>query len=537
MATTTADSGERTSERPKGQIASERISAAQLEKLAARVATGGPRDEMEVEQPFTGRPLGWGPKCKPEDMQTATERACAVQAEWARTSFAERRAVLLRYHDLILDRQDEILDLLQLESGKARRHAFEEVLDQALVSRYYANTAERYLKPRRRRGALPFLTAAYEYHHPVGVVGIIAPWNYPLTLSISDAIPALAAGNGVVLKPDAHTPFTALWGVALLEEAGLPQGLMQVVTGSGSELGTPLVENTNYMMFTGSTAVGRKVAEQSGQNLIGASMELGGKNAMLVLEDANVKQAVEGAERALFSNAGQLCISIERLYVHESIAEEFTQKLAERTRKMKLGTTLDYGSDMGSLVSGDQLETVKSHVEDAMEKGAEVLAGGKPRPDLGPYFFEPTLLRRVGEGMTLFRDETFGPVVSISTFTDEDEVIRRANDSEYGLNFSVWTKNARRGRELATRLQAGTVNVNEAYAAAWASVDAPMGGMKASGLGRRHGAGGILKYTEAQTVVVQRVLPIAPWFGMGYGVWRRVMTLGLRMLRRAPGVR
>src|SRR3954466_10930318 len=229
MATTTADTttGSGAQQRSRVQIDSKRISAAQLEALAARVATGGPREDMEVEQPFTGRPLGWVPKCKPEDMQTATERACAVQAEWARTSFAERRAVLLRYHDLILDRQDEILDLLQLESGKARRHAFEEVLDQALVSRYYANTAERYRKPRRRRGALPFLTAAYEYHHPVGVVGIIAPWNYPLTLSISDAVPALAAGNGVVLKPDSQTPFSALWGVDVLEEAGLPAGLMQ----------------------------------------------------------------------------------------------------------------------------------------------------------------------------------------------------------------------------------------------------------------------------------------------------------------------
>src|SRR3954468_19738783 len=194
MATTTADSGERTGERPQVQIASERISAAHLERLAARVATGGPREDMEVEQPFTGKPLGWVPKCKPEDMTTATERACTMQAGWAKTSFAERRRILLRYHDLILDRQDEILDLLQLESGKARRHAFEEVLDQALVARYYANTAENLLKPRRRRGALPFLTAAYEYHHPLGVVGIIAPWNYPLTLSIGDAIPALAAG-------------------------------------------------------------------------------------------------------------------------------------------------------------------------------------------------------------------------------------------------------------------------------------------------------------------------------------------------------
>src|SRR2546423_1263689 len=234
MTTTTAGapSGSETAAR----LPSSRITAAQVEALAARVVTGAPRERLEVEQPFTGAPLGTVPRCTPEDVQAAAERARAAQAAWARTSFAERRAILLRFHDLVLDRQEEILDLVQLESGKARRHAFEEVLDVAIVARYYANTAARHLRTRRRRGALPLLTAAYEHHHPLGVVGIIAPWNYPLTLSVSDATPALAAGNAVVIKPDSNTPFTALWGFALLEEAGLPPGLVQVVTGAGSEL-------------------------------------------------------------------------------------------------------------------------------------------------------------------------------------------------------------------------------------------------------------------------------------------------------------
>ncbi len=519
------------------QLPSRRVTAAQLEALSARVNSTAGNDPMEITQPFTGKPLGSVPRCGPEDVGVAIERARAAQEQWRRTSFAERRRIFLRYHDLVLDRQDELLDLLQLESGKARRHAFEEILDVAIVARYYANTAERHLKPRRRRGALPLLTEAWEYHHPLGVVGIIAPWNYPLTLSISDAIPALAAGNAVVLKPDGQTPFIALRGIELLEDAGLPRGLMQVVTGSGAELGPHIIDGSDFVMFTGSTATGRTVAEQAGRNLIGASMELGGKNAMIVLEDANLARAVEGAERALFSNAGQLCISIERLFVHDSVADEFTRRLVDRVRAFKLGTDLDYSANMGSLSSEKQLKTVQEHVDDAKSKGAEVLAGGRARPDIGPYFYEPTLLGRVEDGMSLFRDETFGPVVAISRFTSEEEVLNRANDSDFGLNFSVWTRDTARGQAIGTRLQAGTVNVNEGYISAWASVDAPMGGMKASGLGRRHGEHGITKYTEQQTVAIQKGMAIAPPPGVPYPLWTKAMTASLRLLRRVPGIR
>jgi succinate-semialdehyde dehydrogenase/glutarate-semialdehyde dehydrogenase len=518
-------------------IASRRVTASQLESLAARVTTVGEREWADVEQPFTGGRLGRVPRCGEDDVAAAFERAREAQRLWRGTPFAERKAIMLRFHDMFLDSQQEALDLLQLEAGKARRHAYEETLDVAIVARYYANSAEGHLRPRRRQGALPLLTKTVEYRHPVGVVGMISPWNYPLTLTVSDAVPALMAGNGVVLKPDSQTPFSALWGFALLEEAGLPPGLVQIVTGSGSELGPHMIDAADFVMFTGSTATGRKIAEQAARNLIGSSMELGGKNAMIVLEDANMARTVEGAERALFSNAGQLCISIERLFVHESIADEFTRRLAERTRSMKLGTSLDYGPDMGSLVSQSQLDTVTEHVDDAIAKGAQVLAGGKARPDVGPYFFEPTLLDSVSDDMTLFENETFGPVVAVSRFASEDEVVARANDSEYGLNFSVWTRDTRRGVKVATRLEAGNVNVNEGYVASWASVDAPMGGMKASGLGRRHGAEGIRKYTEAQTVAVQRLLPIAPPPMVAQGLWARFMTFALRLMRHTPGIR
>ncbi len=319
-------------------IPSRRISHEQLVGLAARVQAAPGAESIEVEQPFTGGPLGAVPRCREQDVRERRGSAlAALRPRWRATSFAERKQIFLRYHDMVLERREELLDLIQLETGKARRHAFEELLDAAIVARYYANTAEGHLRTHRRRGALPLLTATWEYRHPLGVVGVIAPWNYPLTLSISDALPALAAGNGVVIKPDSQTPFTALWGASLLEQAGLPEGLLQVVTGSGSELGPTLIDAVDYMMFTGSTATGRTVAERAGRQLIGASMELGGKNAMIVLEDASLARAVDGAERALFSNSGQLCISIERLFVHEAIADEFTRRLVERTRSMRLG--------------------------------------------------------------------------------------------------------------------------------------------------------------------------------------------------------
>ncbi|MZD05831.1 aldehyde dehydrogenase family protein [Streptomyces sp. SID5785] len=482
--------------------------------------------------PFTGDKLADLPESTPEDVATAFERARAAQEVWAKTPVRQRAAVLLRFHDLVLARQAEVLDLIQLETGKARLHAHEEVQAVAVASRHYGRKAPAYLRPKRHTGAVPTLTKVTELRQPRGVIGQIAPWNYPLELSVGDALPAFVAGNAVVMKPDTETCLTALWARDLLIEAGLPAEVFQVVLGEGPVVGPELVKHADYVSFTGSTRTGREVAQGAAARLVGVSLELGGKNAMLVLADADVDKAAAGAVRACFSSAGQLCISIERLYVHEAVADAFLERFAARTKAMRLGRSLAYGADMGSLVGERQLTTVTRHVEEAVAKGATVLAGGVARPDIGPYFFEPTILDGVEAPMAVCTEETFGPVVSVYRFTDEDEVIAQANATPYGLNSSVWTKDARRGHEVAGRLRTGTVNINEGYAPAYGSVQSPMGGMKDSGLGRRHGSEGILKYTEAQTVAHQRVMPMAPSFGMDDAAYAKFMTTSLSLMKK-----
>jgi acyl-CoA reductase-like NAD-dependent aldehyde dehydrogenase len=501
-------------------------------KLVSHITLiGGPHEQIPVRAPYNGELLGYLPEAREADVELAVSRARAAQPVWAGLSFSERARVFLRFHDLLLERQNAVLDLIQLENGKARRHAFEEILDTAVVSRYYAQRAARLLRPRRRKGALPLLTRTWELRVPVGVIGCVVPWNFPLNLAITDALPALMAGNTVVLKPDHQTSFTALWAVGLLREAGLPPEVFPVITGEGPRVGPMLAERVDFLMFTGSTRVGRVVGRQAAERLIGCSLELGGKNPMIVLADADLKATIEGAVLGCFSSSGQVCVSIERIYVHESIFDSFVDQFVERTRKLKLGAALDYSPDMGSLTSERQLATVEEHVRDALEKGATLRAGGRRRPDLGPLFFEPTILTNVREDMKLYAEETFGPVVAVYPFATEDEAVERANRTRYGLNASIWTRRISHGVRLASRIQAGSVNVNESYAAAWGSVDAPIGGMKESGFSRRHGAEGILKFTQAQTVAAQRLMTIAPSRGMDPVLHARWMSRLLMLLR------
>lgn len=489
------------------------------------------RDLRWVTSPLTGQDAAGVPQATRKDLAAGVARARWAQKRWAKTTPQERARWLLRLHDTLWKNNAALLDVIQWETGKSRYHAFDEIQDVALNCRYYARTLPKVLGDQRRRGAFPLLTRTTVTYTPKGVVGVISPWNYPLSMGITDALAAIAAGNAVVAKPDSHTPLSMIAAKALMVKAGLPSDLFTIVPGRGAELGTPLISQVNYMMFTGSTQTGRTIAAQSGENLIGVSAELGGKNPMIVLADAQIDAAVNGLLRAAFSNTGQLCVSVERLYVHDSIYQEFKRKLVARLQGMRIEASLDWESDMGVLISPEHLQSVVVQVQDALDKGAVPLTGARRLPDVAPTAYAPTVLEGVKPGMTLFDQETFGPVVSLYRFHTDNQAIAAANDTRYGLNASVWGRPAH-AYAVARRLEAGTVNVNEGFTAAWGSLDAPMGGWKESGIGRRHGIEGIRKYLESKTIAVQsRAMPIAPILGLSQQQYARVLRVLLQTLR------
>ncbi|MGV9614509.1 succinic semialdehyde dehydrogenase [Nocardia xishanensis] len=496
-----------TAAQPLGEKA---LASALIDRLTRGVT--GAAATVTTTSPLDGRTLATLPQSTPADVEAAFDRARAAQREWARVPVKQRAALFLKLHDLMLDRQSEGLDIVQLETGKSRMHALEELMDGVGSTLYFARRAPRLLAPKRRAGALPLLTQTREGYHPKGVVTTITPWNYPLSLTM-DVVPALLAGNAVVHKPDTQTALSSLWPRMLLLEAGLPADLWQVVIGDPADIGDTLIDNADFVCFTGSTAAGKAIATRAAATLTGCSLELGGKNPMLVLRDADIDATVTAAVRGCFANAGQLCVSIERIYVDREVYPRFVDAFGAKVRALPLGAAMEFTDGVGSLTSGKQLDRVRAHVADAVAAGAQVVAGGKARPDIGPYFYEPTVLTDVPPSAKLYREETFGPVVSIAPFDSEDEAIDLANDTEYGLNAAVFSKDVTRARTVAARIQAGTVNINEGYAASYAAQDAPMGGMKQSGLGRRHGTAGFLKYVEPQNISAQHVLGFDPAFG------------------------
>ncbi len=507
------------------------LTTAFLDGLVKRVP-GSTGNTWKLTEVYTGDLLVELPQSSEKDVEQAFDAARAAQQIWGSWSVKKRLGVMKKFHRLVIDHQMLVTDLIQAESGKNRRMAFEETCDIPMGTSHYIKRAPKLLKDRKHAGPVPFISSSTEVRRPKGVVAIIAPWNFPFATGVSDTIPALIAGNGVVLKPDNKTALSPLLGVQLLEEAGLPAGLVQVVCGEGPDVGGPMLANADYVMFTGSTATGRLIGELAGKNLIGACLELGGKNPMLVLEDANVDEAVEAAIFGAFGNSGQICMHIERLYIHDSIYDEFRDKFVAATKAMNVSAAYDFLPDMGSLVSVDQKDRIASHVEDAKSKGAKILTGGNARPDLGPAFFEPTILEGVTKDMLAGETETFGPVVGLYRYATEDEGVALANDTDYGLNASVWGKDIDHAAQVARRIDSGNVNVNDILATAYASKGTPSGGLKQSGVGARHGDQGLLKYTDAQNIAVLKKQIMGPQGKQTYDAYAKQTQTSLKLMRK-----
>ena len=507
------------------------ITDALLERLVARVP-GSTGATWKLTEVYSGEVLVELPQSTPADIEQAFAKSRAAQREWSQWPLAKRLKVFKKAHSLFLDNAHTTADLIQAESGKNRRMAIEETCDPPMVMGYYLKRAATLLAPTKRGGPVPFVSSSTEVRQPKGVVGIIAPWNFPFATGLSDAIPALIAGNGVVVKPDNKTALSPLYGIALLEQAGLPQGLFQVVCGEGPDVGPTLIDNANYVMFTGSTATGRVIGERAGRNLIGCCLELGGKNPMIVLPDAEMDDVVQGALFGVFGNTGQICMHIERIYLPEQRYDEFKDAFVAATEAMTMGATYDFEAELGSLVSVDHRDRVASHVEDAVAKGATVLTGGRARPDVGPAFFEPTILEGVTQDMLAGSCETFGPVVALHRYRTVDEAVGLANDTDYGLNASVWGTDLVAAEAVGRRIQSGNVNINDVLATAYASKGTPSGGVKQSGIGARHGDQGLLKYTDVQNVGVLKKQVMGAQPGQSYDAYVKQMLISLKVMRK-----
>ncbi len=472
--------------------------------------------EIISYNPATGEEVGRVKVASAAEVERAVKRAREAQGAWAAMSYAERGRVILRARALVLDEMDAIADLISRESGKPVAEALMMELVPTLdLMGFFARRTARLLRDEKiniGQYALMGRSSRIVYK-PLGVVGIISPWNFPWAIPLGEVVMALLAGNAVVLKPSELTPLVGLKIGEVFRSAGLPDNLLTVLTGGG-ETGAALVEaGVDKIMFTGSVATGRRVAEAAARRLVPCVLELGGKDPLIVFEDANLEAAAQAAVWGAFANAGQACASVERCYVHERIAAEFTARVVELTRALKQEAGTRVGADIGAMSSERQREIVESHVGDAIRRGARLLVGGGRGPSENGSFHEPTVLDKVDHTMELMREETFGPVLPLMTFRTEDEAVARANDSPYGLTASVWTRDIRRGERVAERLEAGTVMVNEVlYTHGIAQT--PWGGVKLSGIGRTHGRQGLLELVSAQHIHVNRLARIHDlwWF-------------------------
>jgi acyl-CoA reductase-like NAD-dependent aldehyde dehydrogenase len=471
--------------------------------------TGFSAATIGVQNPATGELITTVPLLGEGELRELAARARAAQPGWEALGFEGRGAVLRRAQKWMVDNVERVIGVVCSESGKTYEDA--QIADYGYTVGalgFWAKQAPRYLAdehvPSWNNPIIAGKKLVIRYA-PIGVVGVIGPWNYPITNSFGDCIPALAAGNSVILKPSEETPLSSLLMEEMLRLCGLPDGVFQVATGDGST-GAALVGQVDCMMFTGSERTGRKVLQAAAERMIPCYLELGGKDPMIVCADADLDRAANAAAFYSMNNSGQVCISVERCYVEAPVYDRFVEKVVGNVRNLRQGAPGDAGSvDVGAVTFPPQLEIIEQHVQDAVDKGARVLTGGHSRRDAG-QFYEPTVLVDVDHTMRIMREETFGPTLPIMKVADTDEAVRLANDSPYGLQASVWTRDVERGEQLARRMQAGAVCVNDAQVN-YTALNLPMGGWKASGLGTRHGQNGIRKYTKVQSLLVTRLAP------------------------------
>jgi acyl-CoA reductase-like NAD-dependent aldehyde dehydrogenase len=471
-------------------------------------ATAQAKERIAVENPATGETLGYV-----DDMDAATvaamvDRACAAQPAWDALGFEGRAAKLRDLRTWLVENRNRVIDVLVKEGGKTPEDAM--LADLWYVCDalgFWGRKAGKYLADERVKTHSPLLLGkkVMVRYRPLGVVGVIGPWNYPLTNTFGDAIPALMAGNSVVMKPSEITPLTSMLLTEGVEAVGLPEGVLSVATGRG-ETGAALVDNVDMIMFTGSTRTGKKIMARAAERLIPVSLELGGKDPMIVLGDADLERAANMAVQWAMSNSGQICMAVERVYVEEPVYDAFVSSVVEKVTRLRQGAPGEPGTiDVGAMTFPPQIEIVDRHVRDAVDKGAHVHVGGKQAPGPG-RFYEPTVLTGVDHTMEVMRDETFGPVLPIMKVRDAEEAVRLANDTRYGLNSSVFTRDLEKGERIARRLEAGNACVNDALMN-YLAQEAPFGGTGESGLGVRHGPQGIRKYSSQQTIMVTRFGP------------------------------
>lgn len=467
--------------------------------------------------PATGEVVGRFETTNVGDLPAIFENARRAQKEWAARSVGDRCKMMLRLRDTIFEHREEVADIITRETGKPRVEAiFAEILLALDTADFLARRAPRWLRPERvphHNIAMKAKSGWLEFQ-PHGVIAIISPWNYPFSIPMVEMISAVVAGNAVLLKPSELTPWTGWLARELFRRAQFPSGLVQVLQGGG-EIGAALIEaGPDKVFFTGSVATGRRIAEACARKLIPSVLELGGKDAMIVLADANLEIASSAAVWGSFMNCGQTCISVERIYVEQPIADRFTQLCVEKTKKLRLGPPSERDAEVGPMIRPRQLEKVEEQLQDAVARGAQIVTGGNRRPDLGPNFLEPAVVTHVDHSMRLLCEETFGPVMAIRPVASAEEAVQLANDSPFGLSASVWTGNSRRGREVASRIRAGSVMVND-VASYYGICEAPHGGPGASGWGRTHSRLGLLEMVQVKYIDVDRLprVPKSWWYG------------------------